>query len=115
MKILKINSLYISESLRIKLLTFIQSSDNLGFAGGNNVGIIYALINGDFDNTILLNNDTVIKRDAISILVNARLKFGERAIYGGRIYYYADPDRLWYDGGEFNEWTGRSKHLNIKN
>ena len=69
---------------------------------------------GDFDNTILLNNDTVIKRDAISIFVNARLKFGERAIYGGRIYYYADPDRLWYDGGEFNEWTGRSKHLNIK-
>jgi len=95
-------------------LVFIQSGDNLGFAGGNNVGIRYALAKGDFDNTILLNNDTVIKRDAISILVNARLKFGERAIYGGRIYYYADPDRLWYDGGEFNEWTGRSKHLNIK-
>ncbi|MBX0310560.1 MAG: glycosyltransferase family 2 protein [Sulfurihydrogenibium sp.] len=95
-------------------LVFIQSDDNLGFAGGNNIGIRYALVKNDFDSVILLNNDTVIKRDAISILVNARLKFGEQAIYGGRIYYYADPDRLWYDGGEFNEWTSRSKHLNIK-
>ncbi|EEP61189.1 glycosyltransferase family 2 protein, partial [Sulfurihydrogenibium yellowstonense] len=93
-------------------LVFIQSGDNLGFAGGNNVGIRYALVKNDFDVVILLNNDTVIKRDAISILVNARLKFGEQAIYGGRIYYYSDPERLWYDGGKFNEWLGRTIHLN---
>jgi len=80
----------------------------------NNVGIRYALAKGDFDSIILLNKDTVIKRDAISILFNARVKLGEQAIYGGRTYYYSDPERLWYDGGEFNEWTGRSKHLNIK-
>ena len=108
---LKIHSLYISESLRIKLLTFIQSGDNLGFAGGNNVGIRYGK---DFDSIILLNNDTVIKKDAISILVSARLKLGEKAIYGGRIYYYSNLDKIWYDGGKFNEWTGRSKHLNMK-
>jgi GT2 family glycosyltransferase len=40
----------------------------LGFAGGNNVGIRYTLAKGDFDGVILLNNDTVIKRDAISNL-----------------------------------------------
>ncbi|AEH22453.1 glycosyl transferase family 2 [Thermodesulfobacterium geofontis OPF15] len=95
-------------------MVFIQSGGNLGFAGGNNVGIRYALAKNDFDGVILLNNDTVIKRDTISNLVNARLEFGEQAIYGGRIYYYSDPDRIWYDGGRFNEWIGRTTHLNMR-
>jgi GT2 family glycosyltransferase len=94
-------------------IVFIQSGDNLGFASGNNVGIRYALARNDFDSVILLNNDAVIKRDAISNLVNARLGLGEQAIYGGRIYYYSDPDKIWYDGGNFNEWTGRTIHLNM--
>jgi GT2 family glycosyltransferase len=93
-------------------IVFIQSGNNLGFAGGNNVGIRYALIKNDFDSVILLNNDTVIKGEAISILVNVRLEFGEQAIYGGRIYYYSDPEKIWYDGGRFNEWIGRTIHLN---
>jgi GT2 family glycosyltransferase len=93
-------------------IVFIQIGNNLGFAGGNNVGIRYALARNDFDSVILLNNDAVIKRDAISILVSARLELGEQAIYGGRIYYYSDPDKIWYDGGKFNEWVGRTIHLN---
>jgi len=94
-------------------IVFIQTGDNLGFAGGNNVGIRYALAKDDFDSVILLNNDTVIKRDTISNLINARIKYGERAIYGGRIYYYSDPSKIWYDGGKFNEWIGRSVHINM--
>jgi len=94
-------------------IVFIQTGDNLGFAGGNNVGIRYALAKDDFDSVVLLNNDTVIKRDTISNLINARIKYGERAIYGGRIYYYSDPSKIWYDGGKFNEWIGRSVHINM--
>ena len=95
-------------------IVFIQSGDNLGFAGGNNVGIRYTLAKGNFDGVILLNNDTVIKRDVISILVNARMKLEEQAIYGGRIYYYSAPEKIWYDGGKFNEWIGRTIHLNMR-
>jgi len=94
-------------------IVFIQSGNNLGFAGGNNIGIRYALTKDDFHSVILLNNDTVIKRDTISILVNAQLEFGEQAIYGGRIYYYSAPEKIWYDGGKFNEWMGRTVHLNM--
>jgi GT2 family glycosyltransferase len=94
-------------------IVFIQSGNNLGFAGGNNIGIRYALAKDDFDSVILLNNDTVIKKDTISILVNARLEFGKQAIYGGRIYYYSAPEKIWYDGGKFNEWMGRTVHLNM--
>jgi GT2 family glycosyltransferase len=95
-------------------LVFIQSGSNLGFAGGNNLGIKYALAKNDFDSVILLNNDTVIKRDAISNLIRVRLSFGEKAIYGGRIFYYYEPYMIWYDGGKFNEWTGRAIHLNME-
>jgi len=94
-------------------LIFIQTGENLGFAGGNNVGIRYALAKDDFDSVILLNNDTVIKKDTISNLVNVRMKLNEKAIYGGRIYYYSESNKIWYDGGKFNEWTGSSNHINM--
>jgi len=94
-------------------IVFIQNENNLGFAGGNNVGIKYALAKNDFDSIILLNNDTVIRRETILNLVEAKLKIGEKAIYGGRIFYYNDPDKIWYDGGNLNEWTGLCIHLNI--
>lgn len=95
-------------------LVFIQTGYNGGFAFGNNVGIKYALAKNDFDSVILLNNDTVIEKDTIKNLVKSRLKLGEKAIYGGRIYYYSEPKRIWYDGGHFNEWLGRAVHVNMK-
>lgn len=95
-------------------LVFIQTGYNGGFAFGNNVGIKYALAKNDFDSVILLNNDTVIEKDTIKNLVKSRLKLGEKAIYGGRIYYYSEPQRIWYDGGHFNEWLGRTVHINMK-
>ncbi|MGC8979175.1 glycosyltransferase family 2 protein [Caldisericum sp.] len=95
-------------------LIFIQSGANLGFAGGNNIGIRYALAKDDFDSVILLNNDTVIENDLIRKTMEAKLNLGERAIYGARILYYKNPDIIWYDGGNFNEWTGRAIHLNMK-
>lgn len=94
-------------------LIFIENNKNLGFAGGNNVGIRYALAKNDFDSIILLNNDTVINKNTISNLVSARLKLGEKAMYGGRIFYYSDPEKIWYDGGKLIEWKCRTGHLNI--
>ncbi|HUC94999.1 MAG TPA: glycosyltransferase family 2 protein [Candidatus Saccharimonadales bacterium] len=43
---------------------FIQSGANLGFAGGNNVGIKDALKRG-FDYIILMNNDLILPKDLI--------------------------------------------------
>ncbi len=95
-------------------LIFIQTGYNGGFAFGNNVAIKYALAKNDFDSVILLNNDTVIEKDTILEIVKARINFGEKAIYGGRIFYYRNPELIWYDGGHFNEWLGRAIHINMK-
>ena len=51
-------------------VTIIKSSINLGFAGGNNLGIRKA-IEEKSDYVFLLNNDTVIASDTISELIRA--------------------------------------------
>jgi hypothetical protein len=58
------------ETLKKEFLQFefILNGVNLGFAGGNNAGIRYALYNG-FDYIMLLNNDTVVKSNLLEPLV----------------------------------------------
>ncbi|MDF2953374.1 MAG: Glycosyltransferase [Thermodesulfobacterium sp.] len=75
-------------------LIFIQTSENLGFAGGNNVGIRYVLAKDDFDSIVLLNNDTVICKNSITELMKAKNNLDNKAIYGGRIYYYSNPSKI---------------------
>jgi GT2 family glycosyltransferase len=94
-------------------LIIIQAGENLGFAGGNNIGIKYVLRKDDFDSVILLNNDTVINKNALSEMIFAWYSLGDDSIYGGRIHYYSKKNKLWYDGGKFNRWTGRTIHINM--
>src|SRR3990170_6684094 len=55
---------------KIKDIVFIQNRDNLGYAGGNNVGIKYAL-KREADAVLILNNDTIVDKDLILHLVAA--------------------------------------------
>jgi hypothetical protein len=101
-------------STSIYPLIFIQSDENLGFAGANNLAIRYILAKNNCEDIILLNNDTVIKKDTISEIAKARKTYGNSAIYGGRIFYYSSPKFIWYDGGHFNSWLGRASHIQGK-
>lgn len=48
----------------------LENKENLGYAGGNNIGIRYALENGA-DYIFILNNDTTIEPDTLKKLVAA--------------------------------------------
>src|SRR5258705_10163194 len=48
-------------------VTVIPAGSNLGFTGGNNIGIAHALDRGA-DFVWLLNNDTIVDRHALSFL-----------------------------------------------
>jgi GT2 family glycosyltransferase len=76
----------------------IQSGGNLGFAGGNNVGIHKALEQGA-DYVWLLNNDTIADKQALTSLVEAMERDSQIGIAGSKIYYYDDPRKIWYAGG----------------
>jgi len=91
-------------------LTIIFTRENLGFAGGNNVGIRYALKKGDFNYILILNNDTVVAADFLTKIVKIAETNKRLGIIGGRIYYYENPQIIWYGGGELSLWKALSYH-----
>jgi GT2 family glycosyltransferase len=83
---------------------------NLGFAGGNNVGIRYAM-GQKADYVLLLNNDTEADPRFLSELVAAAEADPKIGIAGSKIYYFSEPKRLWYAGGKVNLWKGDTHHV----
>jgi hypothetical protein len=79
-------------------VVIIQSGANLGFAGGNNVGIRHAL-ECKADYVWLLNNDAVADPQALTALVECMEKHRDVAIAGSKIFYHAEPRKIWSAGG----------------
>lgn len=95
-----------------KKLIIIQTGDNLGFAGGNNVGLRYALSKDDFDYIWILNNDTVVKQDSLLHLINKMSENREMGICGSTVLFYDRPDILQTSGGgTYNKWLGTPRNL----
>ena len=90
---------------RFPELTLIQTGRNLGFAGGVNVGIKCALKEGA-DYILLLNNDTVVAPDFLDELVKVAERDERAGILCSKIYFYSEPDRIWYAGASFYSWIG---------
>jgi hypothetical protein len=78
---------------------------NLGFAEGNNVGIRHAL-SDEVDYVLLLNNDTVVDPWLLDTLIATAETDEEIGIVGPKIYYYDQPDTLWYAGAK-EQWLRR--------
>jgi len=79
-------------------LTIIRSGGNLGFAGGNNVGIRVAGL-AHYDYFWLLNTDTVIHADALGRLVERARQDPSIGIVGSTLLYYAQPTLVQAMGG----------------
>lgn len=95
-------------------LILIQNGDNLGFAGGNNVGIRYALARNDFEYVWLLNNDTVINKNALVHLVQKMTNDSHIGICGSTLLYYSMPDTVQALGGaKYNKLLGISRHVGV--
>lgn len=100
-----------SEAQSIKIIKTIK---NLGFTGGNNVGIKYALDN-KYNYVILLNNDTIVEsKNFIRILINEMENNNNVTLGTGRIFYYPEKDKIWYDGGKLIKWRGMAIHYNYR-
>jgi len=79
----------------------LETGANLGYAGGNNVGIRHALEQGA-DYVMILNNDTTVAPNMISVMVEASRLDTKAGILGPKIYYYAEPTRIWSVGAQLN-------------
>jgi len=101
-----------SPNQREARLVLIQTGSNLGFAGGNNVGLRYALACGDFDYIWLLNNDTVIKPDALTQMIARMQQVPSAGICGSTLHYYSMPDKVQaWGGAKYNKWLGTTRML----
>jgi GT2 family glycosyltransferase len=89
-------------------LIYIQSEKNLGFAGGNNLGIQKA--SGKY--VLLLNNDTEVTSNLIYSLVIEMEGNPEIGLISPLILYYEDKRLIQYAGfSKMNYLTGRNKTI----
>lgn len=95
-------------------IIFIQAGENGGFAAGNNVGIKYALVKDDFQYIWLLNNDTVIEKNSLSLLEEYATE-NDLGISGSALMYYHEPKEVQAYGGHINKFFGTGSHILDKN
>ena len=90
-------------------LIFIQTGGNLGYASGNNVGLRFVLSRGDGDFIWILNNDTVIAKDALEELLRCAESDIDIGMVGSKLLYYDKPNLLQAAGGcRLNPFLGNS-------
>ncbi|MBN2011726.1 glycosyltransferase family 2 protein [candidate division KSB1 bacterium] len=94
-----------------KKLLLVKNGENLGFARGTNVGLQYTIKAG-FEFSLLLNNDTTVDSECLANLVDNLKQHPERSAISPIIFYYDQPDTIWYFGGELT-FTGRRKFFNV--
>ncbi|HEX7186508.1 MAG TPA: glycosyltransferase family 2 protein [Thermoanaerobaculia bacterium] len=79
-------------------LELIETGKNLGFAGGNDVGIRKALEAPEVGWVLLLNTDVEVDPGFLAPLIRA-CEDPSIGAAGPKIFYYDPPDRLWAAGG----------------
>jgi len=80
-------------------LEIIENQRNLGYAGGNNVGMRYAIKQGA-EYIFLLNNDVTLEPDVLDKLVAVMQSDRACAACQPLVTYYNDKDKIWSAGTE---------------
>lgn len=92
-------------------IILIRNKENLGFSEGNNTGIKYAL-SKDFDYIWLLNNDTVVDKEALGEMVKLAERDEKIGIVGSKFLYYQKPDVIQTLGGSDKiTWKGQGSYI----
>lgn len=81
----------------------IQLTENLGYAGNNNVGIKAALGRGA-DWVFVLNEDTILAPDCLANLVEVGESDPHIGIVGPMVYHYDEPNIIQSAGGSLSRY-----------
>ena len=84
-------------------VAFIANPENIGFAGGNNVGIRIALAEGAAA-VFVFNNDATVAPDCLQRLAEAMEGDPSIGVTAPRIFFFNHPERVWQGGGHFHRW-----------
>lgn len=114
---------FLKKNTKVDLL---RSESNLGFSGGNNLGIQHAIDHYDSDYYLLLNSDTIVTKDFLQELYKMMKRDSKIGLAASKIYFYKNYEYfensyseqekgkvIWYVGGEV-DWTNLlSYHIGI--
>lgn len=93
----------------------IAASENLRWAGGNNLALEQLAREGwPQEQVLLLNNDTMVPPGCLECLTTALRDHRGAWAATPRIVYADDPARIWYDGGLVGVWSGWVRHEGIR-
>jgi GT2 family glycosyltransferase len=81
----------------------IETGENLGYTGGNNVGIRYAQEH-EINYVLLLNNDTIIESSALTNLITSADAEPNVGIFSPKILFYPQSTLIWSAGTYLNRW-----------
>ncbi len=84
-------------------------TENLGYAGNNNVGIREA-VNRKADWILVLNEDTILDPNCLSELVQVAEGNPATGIVGPMVYHYDEPNTIQSAGGVLGKYW-QSQHL----
>jgi hypothetical protein len=87
---------------RYPSITLLESKKNLGFTGGNNLGIAKALELGT-EYVWLLNNDTVVERESLKKMLQAVGNSHDVGIASPVIYFQSPPGEVQFCGS-YIDW-----------
>jgi GT2 family glycosyltransferase len=93
------------ENLFLNPIVLIEAKENNGFAAGNNIALQYILAKNDFGYIWLLNNDTVVDKNALTELVAGISHYKNVGAVGSKILYYDNRKLLQNVGSKIDENT----------
>jgi len=96
---------------RFPSIEYLNTGANLGYTGGNNRGMRYALEKGA-DYLLVLNNDTVLDPGCVSTLMESRARADRMGALSPKILYFDDPTRIWFAGGDYSYAKAIGHHRN---
>ena len=80
-------------------ISIVETKENLMFSGGYNYFFTH---NRDDCFYMILNNDTIVDKEILNNFINGINQYGEDNIYGPKIMYVKDKNKIWYAGGKVN-------------
>ncbi|MEO8887657.1 MAG: glycosyltransferase family 2 protein [Mucilaginibacter sp.] len=86
-------------------LIYIENKENLGFAEGNNRGLVYSIENG-YIYSLIINTDTLVDEDIVIKLMMHLDRHVVAAAVQPAIYWMHDKTRIWNGRGLFNPVLG---------
>lgn len=84
----------------------LETGENLGYAGGNNFGIMYAMSIG-VDYIAILNNDVTVTPEFLDLLMDTYITHPETGVVAPLVLPADDMHRVWAAGQQVDWHTGK--------